>query len=116
MTVLRLAELVEAGFDKLSQRKSYINEGVIFMNTITYAQVQELVTQIPVVKLPIAYQLLTELASHRVDKSSPQLEFILLSLDSQRHLLEQQAAELAAHYEQTAEERNEWQSGDFIDD
>jgi hypothetical protein len=56
------------------------------MNTITYAQVQELVTQIPIVKLPIAYQLLTELASHRVDKSSPQLEFILLSSDSQRRL------------------------------
>lgn len=88
---------------------------MIFMNTITYAEVQELVTRIPVVKLPIAYELLTELAQERVDKSSPQQQFAMLSKGEQQHLLEQQAAAMVDYYQQTAEERNEWQSDDFIE-
>ena len=82
--------------------------------TITYAQVQELVTRIPVVKLPIAYELLTELAQERADKLSPQQQFTMLSFGEQQQLLEKQAADMVAHYQQTAEERNEWQADDFI--
>ena len=68
------------------------------MDTITYAQVQELVTRISIVKLPIAYELLAKLAQERVDKLSPQQQFSLLSFEEQQHMLEQQAAEMVEHY------------------
>lgn len=85
------------------------------MPAITYAQVQELVTRIPAVKLPIAYDLLTKLAQERIEKLSPQQQFLLLSFEEQQRLLEEQAAEMVEHYQQTTDERNEWQSGDFIE-
>ena len=85
------------------------------MDTVTYAQVQELVTRIPMVKLPIAYELLAKLAQERVDKLSPQQQFSLLSFEEQQHMLEQQAADMVEHYQQTTDERNEWQSGDIIE-
>lgn len=85
------------------------------MDTITYAQVQELVTRIPIVKLPIAYERLAKLAQERVDKLSPQQQFSLLSFEEQQHMLEQQAADMVEHYQQTSDERNEWQSGDIIE-
>ena len=38
-----------------------------------------------------------------------------LSADERRLLLSQQAEQMKDHYEQTADERTEWQSGDFVD-
>lgn len=85
------------------------------METLTYSQVQELVEQLPETKLSLAYSLLLELADTEADTLSPQLDFIRLPLDERRRIMAQQAEQIAAHYEQTADERQEWQAGDFID-
>jgi len=47
---------------------------------------------------------------------SPQLEFMRLSISERQQILETQAKSMVSHYEQTATERDEWQSGDFIDE
>lgn len=86
------------------------------METITYSQVQELVNQLPEKKLPLAYRLLLELASEESGKLSPQIDFMRLPLDERRRIIAQQAEKMVAHYEQTADERQEWQSGDFVDE
>lgn len=85
------------------------------MPAITYTQVQELVTHLPLTKLPIAYEFLRDLAAEKPEILSPQIEFMFLPLQERQHLLSQQAAELAAYYEQSTEERELWQGGDFID-
>ncbi len=43
-------------------------------------------------------------------------DFMNLSLDERRRILAQQADLMKAHYEQSANERTEWQIGDFIDE
>jgi len=86
------------------------------METITYTQVQQLIKKLPETKLPLAYRLLLELADKEVDTLSPQADFMRLSLDERRRILAQQAEQMKAHYEQTAGERIEWQTGDFIDE
>jgi len=86
------------------------------METITYSQVQELVRQLPEIKLPLAYHLLFELADKEADMPSPQLDFMRLPLSKRRQIIAQQAGQMLAHYEQTADERQEWQAGDFIDE
>lgn len=83
------------------------------MKTITYAEVQELVTKIPETELPLAYCLLAELVG---ESQSPQAAFMRLSVDERRQVLAQQAEQMKTHYEETADERTEWQSGDFIDE
>jgi hypothetical protein len=85
------------------------------MQTITHSQVQELVMQLPIKKLPTAYRLLVDLSASDTDSPSPQEEFMLLPLAERRRLMAEQAKQMAAHYEQTASERQAWQAGDFAD-
>ena len=85
------------------------------METVTYTQVQQLVEKLPETKLPLAYHFLLELVMKEVEPQSPQAEFMKLSVEEQQTLLSQQAEQMKAHYEQTANERTEWQTGDFID-
>ena len=84
------------------------------MKTITYAEVQQLVTKIPEAELPLAYCFLAELAAG--ETQSPQAAFMRLSVDERRQVLAQQAEQMKTHYEETADERAEWQTGDFIDE
>ena len=84
------------------------------MKTVTHAEVQQLVTQIPETELPLVYCLLAELA--RGETQSPQAAFMRLSADERRKVLAQQAEQMKTHYEETADERIEWQSEDFIDE
>ncbi|MYF98872.1 hypothetical protein F4212_07005 [Candidatus Poribacteria bacterium] len=84
------------------------------MRTITYNEVHALVTKLPESKLPLAYRLLYSLTAE--DSESPQAEFMQLSADERRSLLSQQAEKMKDHYEQTADERAEWQAGDFVDE
>ena len=85
------------------------------MDKITHSQVQELVMQLPVTKLLFAYNLLLGLVEKKPDTpSSLQVDFMRLSLEDRNRILAQQAEQMMAHYEKTAKERQEWQSGDFI--
>ena len=86
------------------------------METITYTQVQQLVEKLPETKLPLAYHLLLELVAKEIEPQSPQAEFMKLLVEEQHILLSQQAEQMKTHYEQTADERTEWQTGDFIDE
>ena len=86
------------------------------METITYTQVQQLVEKLPETQLALAYHLLLGLVEEEVDSQSPQAEFMKLSVGEQQTLLSQQTGQMKIHYEQTADERTEWQSGDFIDE
>ncbi len=54
------------------------------METITYSQVQDLVARLQITKLPLAHS--------------------RLSLSERRRIMEQQAQQMVAHYEQTAVE------------
>lgn len=83
------------------------------METITYAQVQQLVEKLPEAKLVFAYNLLLELVEKEVEPQSPQSDFMKLSVEEQRVLLSQQAEQMKTHYERTTNERTEWQAGDF---
>ena len=85
------------------------------MRSVSVAEVQELVSQLPEEKLPHAYRLLRDLAAQHGDTSF-QVEFMRLPVSERRRLLTQQAAEMVEHYEQTAAERQDWQSGDFQDE
>lgn len=86
------------------------------MKTITYTQVQQLIEKLPETKLALAYHLLLELVVKEVEPQSPQAEFMKLAVEEQQILLSQQAEQIKTHYEQTADERTEWQTGDFIDE
>lgn len=85
------------------------------METITYSQVQELVMRLPIKKLPIVYRLLVDLSASDTDSPSLQEEFVQLSIAERRRLMAEQAKQMMAHYEQTASERQAWQTGDFVD-
>ncbi len=84
------------------------------MHTITHTEVQALVARLPKSKLPLAYRILHSLTT--AEGESPQAKFMRLSADERRLLLSQQAEQMKDHYEQTADERTEWQSGDFVDE
>ena len=86
------------------------------MKAITYTQVQQLVEKLPEAKLVLAYNLLLELLGKEVEPQSLQAKFMKLSTEEQRILLSQQAEQMKTHYEQTTDERTEWQAGDFIDE
>jgi hypothetical protein len=86
------------------------------METITHSQVQDLVTRLPITKLPLAYNLLIDLASTEIDSSLPQVDFMRLPLSERRRIMQQQAQQMIVHYEQTAAERENWQGGDFTDE
>ncbi|MBL7066200.1 MAG: hypothetical protein ISS49_18645 [Anaerolineae bacterium] len=81
--------------------------------TYTYSQVQELVVQLPVKKLPIAYHLLVDLSTSDARSLSLQEDFLLLPIAERRRLMDEQARQMVAHYERTASERQAWQAGDF---
>ena len=83
------------------------------MQTITHTEVQALVAKLPKSKLPLAYRLLHSLTT--TEGESPQAKFIRLSTDERRQLLSQQAEQMKDHYEQTTDERTEWQAGDFME-
>jgi hypothetical protein len=85
------------------------------METITYAQVQELVGRLPVKKLPIVYRLLVKLGAGNTASSSLQEDFLLLPLAERRRLMAEQAKQMIAHYDETASERQAWQAGDFVE-
>ena len=84
------------------------------MRTITHTDVQALVAKLPESKLPLAYRLLHALTT--AEDESPQAKFMRLSANERRQLLSQQAEQMKTHYEQTTDERTEWQTGDFIDE
>ena len=84
------------------------------MSAITHAEVQALIAKLPDSKLPLAYRLLHALTT--AEGESPQTKFMRLSADERRLLLSQQAEQMKTYYEQTAAERTEWQTGDFIDE
>ena len=85
------------------------------METIAYAQVQELVMRLPAKKLPFAYSFLVELAKKETDAPSSQVQFMLLPLAERQRLMAQQAKRIVAHYEESAADRQTWQAGDFTD-
>lgn len=83
------------------------------METITYSQVQDLITRLPITKLPLVYNWLIDLTTKEADHSSSQLDFMRLPLSERRRILAQQAAQMVAHYEQKEAECQAWQGGDF---
>ena len=88
------------------------------MNRVTYTQVQELISRLPVKKLPIAYEFLARLTDEEPADQSTQEIFLSLTLKERRQLMAQQADELlkTSYYQETAVDREEWQGGDFSDD
>lgn len=86
------------------------------MDTITHSQVQKLVNQLPVKKLPLVYNLLVDLADKESSEISHQLNFMLLPLNERRRIMAQQAEQMVSFYKETAHERETWQAGDFIDE
>jgi hypothetical protein len=95
-----------------SQRQG---EGSDFMETITYSQVQELVTRLPAKNLPIAYRLLVDLSATDTDSPSLQRDFMRWPIAERRRLMAEQAQQMVVHYEETALERQTWQAGDFFE-
>lgn len=85
------------------------------MSTITHSELEHLVHQLPEEKLPDAFRFLSELATDGSRTSSPR-DFMRLPLSERRRLMGEQARQMVAHYEQTADDREEWQSGDFRDE
>jgi len=92
------------------------------MGNVTHAQVQELVNSLPATKLSLAFHLLQNLAAKDAEfvsqedlspssRIAPGDSF----LDERRQLLAQQAERMKVHYEQTGDERADWQAGDFSD-
>jgi len=86
------------------------------METIIYSQVQDLVKRLPITQLPLVHSFLVDLTNNDADTLSPQLNLVRLSLSERRRILEQQAQQMVAHYEQAAVEREVWQGGDFTDE
>lgn len=86
------------------------------METITYSQVQDLISRLPITKLPLVYNWLMDLTAKETNQSSPQIDFMRLPLSERRRIMMEQAGQLVTHYAQTASERESWQSGDFTDE
>jgi len=84
------------------------------METITPSQVQDLVTRLPITKLPLAYNFLVDLTTNEAESLSSPLDFMRLPLNERRRIMEQQARQMVSHYEQTAAEREIWQDGRYI--
>ena len=90
------------------------------MGNVTHAQVRELVNSLPETKLSIAFQILQNLAERDAESlsqddlsRSSRIAFGDSSLDERRKLLSQQAERMKVYYEQSGDERAEWQAGDF---
>ena len=90
------------------------------MGTITHAQVQELVRNLPETKLSHAFHFLRDLTDIDAESLS-QVDFACLtpmepgnsSPDERRQILAHQAELMKEYYEQSADDRTEWQAGDF---
>lgn len=87
----------------------------MFMASISVAEIQELVRQLPEEKLPAAYRLLRELTRQETN-ASPQVAFMSLPPSERRRLLTEQAGQMIDYYEQTTVERQVWQNGDLQDE
>jgi hypothetical protein len=85
------------------------------METVTYSQVQDLVQQLPPQYLPAAYEMLRELTDRNETLHSP-ADLLRLPLAKRHEILARQADELKTHYALDADERAEWQAGDFLDE
>jgi hypothetical protein len=85
------------------------------METITYSQIQDLVQQLPPQCLPAAYEMLREL-TERGETLQTQVDFMHLPIAKRHEILARQAEELKAHYAENADEREGWQTGDFLDE
>ncbi len=92
------------------------------MGTVTHAQVHELVRKLPETKLALVVHFLRDLAdidvetlSHAGSPRLTEMEPGRRSLDERRHILAQQAERMKDYYVQTADERTEWQAGEFSD-
>ena len=85
------------------------------METITYSQVQDLVQQLPPQCLPAAYEMLRELTD-RGGTLQSQVDFTRLPLAKRHEMLARQAEELKAYYAGSADQRADWQAGDFLDE
>jgi hypothetical protein len=68
------------------------------MHSISVAEVQALVNQLPVEKLPHAYRLLRDLAEQQ-DDTSVQARFMHLPVSERNRLLAEQAAQMVGYYE-----------------
>ncbi len=86
------------------------------METITYSQIQEMVLHLPATKLTTAYRLLVELIGKEYSPSHVQDDFLKLSLEDRRKIMEEQANQLCAHYLDSQSDREAWQAGDFVDE
>ena len=88
------------------------------MKTVTRSEVMKLVDQLPESKLSVAHTVLTELVKEKETPTgeSPQAAFMRLPLRERRRILAEQAKQMVKHYERTKEERDVWQSGDFLDE
>lgn len=85
------------------------------METITYSHVQDLMQQRPPQCLPAAYETLSELRDRKQPPGS-RAGFLRLPLTRRHEILARQAEELKMHYEHTAQDRSDWQAGDFMDE
>lgn len=84
------------------------------METIAYAQIQELIMRLPARKLPLAYSLLSNILEKESDELSPQVQFMILPLAERQRVMARQAKKMVTHYEESAVERQVWQAGDFL--
>jgi hypothetical protein len=81
----------------------------VYMQSITYTQIQNLVKKLPPKKLRRAYDLLVDLVKDDEKNASPQVEFMRLPREERGRLLVEQASYIAPYYEQTESERDDWQ-------
>jgi hypothetical protein len=86
------------------------------MDIITHPQVQDLVGRLPSQKLPLAYNILADLLNKDESLLSPQLNIMLLPLYERKKIMTKQAEKMVAHYKDNENERQAWQSGDFVNE
>ena len=85
------------------------------METITYSQVYELLKRLPPDKLLAAYRMLTELGDGETRMRSLAEEMMSLPIAERRRMLVEQAKQMEEYYRHTADERSDWQAGDFVE-
>lgn len=76
------------------------------METITYSQVQDLITRLPITKLPLVYNWLIDLTAKETNQSSPQIDFMRLPLSERRRIMMEQAGQMIVHYEAAHDSKN----------
>lgn len=86
------------------------------MSTVTYTQVQELVRHVPPAKLNRVYGMILKITEKPENVEISPVDFMKLPISERRKLMKNQARTMAAHYKKTANERRDWQEGNFIDE